>query len=102
ESFHYVLLEAQYANPNSKVFGNMMIDNLRVTSEPIGFSESNKLICAGTSASLNIPEGIDQISWWNGEVQANVTVNSAGAFWASLKKGQCTILDTIHVSVIPD
>jgi gliding motility-associated-like protein len=60
---------------------------------------SDTVICDGNRIVLNVANGFSQL-WSNGEIGSSINVTKTGLYKVSLTNGQCTVRDSINVTVL--
>lgn len=100
DNYQYLLLEAEYADINNKVFGNILIDNFRIetVTKPTNLG-NDRVVCEGFVTELTVPSIVDNVVWWNGSSDRTISV-AGGIYWANLQVGLCSFLDTLVVNTV--
>lgn len=99
KDFDYLVLEAAYANPSEKKYGNVLIDNIEIKNERLTLGE-DKVFCEGKETILTAPSNIDAVSWSNNSTEPTISVLKKGTYWAKLTKGNCSLIDSIIVNSV--
>lgn len=101
DNYRHLVLAAQYADPNKKVYGNVLVDNFKIAVEATNFNlGEDKVICKGSEIQLSVPSEVESVLWWNNSTERNILVTTNGTYWAILQKGICTILDTVNIALV--
>jgi gliding motility-associated-like protein len=100
KNFDYLILEAAYADPNQKKYGNILIDNMKIEENKLGNLGEDRVICEGSQVVLTIPVGTDNVVWWNGSTEPTISANKKGVYWAKLVKGSCSLIDSVIVNSV--
>jgi gliding motility-associated-like protein len=99
KNFEYLILQATYADPSQKKYGNILIDNFRIEEDKISLGD-NKVICEGVETTLTIPENSSSVIWSNGSTQPSISISKKGIYWAKISKGRCTVIDTLEAESV--
>lgn len=58
-------------------------------------------MCEGDITTLDAGPGKGSYQWSTGATTQSITVDSPGKYWVTITSGDCTLTDTVHVSVKP-
>jgi gliding motility-associated-like protein len=99
-SFDALVLEADYADQNTKKFGNVLVDLVNI--EEMNLKLAPASICAGGEKRFERPSIIDSIYWKGWGSNQTLLIRNEGRYPARLVSGQCIVFDTLVVkSVFP-
>ncbi len=101
DNYQHLVLVAQYADSEKKVYGNVLVDNFIIAVETTNLNlGKDKVICMGSEIQLSVPNEVESVLWWNNSTERNIIVSTNGIYWAILRKGMCTILDTVNITLV--
>lgn len=75
--------------------------SVQVFSYPTLHSTPDTVACDNQSLVLNSLSNYQNYIWNTGDTTANISVNQNGSYWVTTYNGNCSVTDTIHVSLVP-
>ncbi|MFC2101936.1 PKD-like domain-containing protein [Bacteroidota bacterium] len=75
--------------------------NIVVGPGPVANLGADKIICPGTTTTLNAGPGFSSYLWSTGAITSSIVVGLPGSYWVKVTKYGCEDYDTVQVSNYP-
>ncbi|MCB2219375.1 MAG: gliding motility-associated C-terminal domain-containing protein [Bacteroidetes bacterium] len=98
-----MLFRSYYDQSMPAEIGYLLADNIRITPPPELDLGNDTTICLSDSMLVAVPASdFDEFLWSNGSTDTAIYVSEPGTYWVQAMFGECTVTDSVHVSVSPE